>query len=118
MKFLTNLTKTTFVRVAFTLLFAALLVSSTGCSYSAPANNAPSGTQVATGTVNSVNLTSVLNGSGGMQNATAVVLAVPLGTDSLVFCGDQRASFTLNASIQVSYTNGVYCSNLVTVAPH
>ncbi len=87
------------------------------CGYSAPPSNAPSGTQVVNGTVSSVGLTSVNNGSGGLTSATAVVLTVPLGTNSLVLCGDQRSQFTMNSSVQVSYTNGTYCSNLVSVAP-
>ena len=93
------------------------IVQLAACGYSAPPSNAPSGTQVANGTVSSVGLTSVNNGGGGLQSATAVVLAVPLGNTSLLLCGDQRAQFTMNSSVQVSYTNGTYCSNLVSVAP-
>jgi hypothetical protein len=75
------------------------------------------GTTVVNGTVSSVNLTSVSNGAGGSINATAVTLTVPMGMNSLVLCGDQRSSFMMNSSLQVSYTSGLYCSNLVSVKP-
>jgi len=107
--------------VSFWRVLEVVLVLATiqlvACGYSAPPSNAPSGTQVANGTVSSVGLTSVNNGSGGLQSATAVVLAVPLGNTSLLLCGDQRARFTMNSSVQVSYTNGTYCSDLVSVQP-
>ena len=99
------------------LIVVLAVVQLVACGYSAPPSNAPAGTQVANGTVASVGLTSVNNGSGGLQSATAVALNVPLGSTSLVLCGDQRSQFTMNASVQVSYTNGTYCSNLVSVAP-
>lgn len=99
------------------LIVVLAIVQLVACGYSAPPSNAPSGTQVANGTVSSVGLTSVNNGSGGLQSATAVVLTVPLGNTSLLLCGDQRAQFTMNSSVQVSYTNGTYCSDLVSVQP-
>jgi hypothetical protein len=101
----------------FELIVILAVVQLVACGYSAPPSNAPSGTQVANGTVSSVGLTSVNNGSGGLQSATAVVLAVPLGNTSVLLCGDQRAQFTMNSSVQVSYTNGTYCSDLVSVQP-
>ncbi len=99
------------------LIIVLAVVQLAACGYSAPASNAPAGTQVVNGTVSSVGLTSVNNGSGGLQSATAVVLTVPLGNTSLLLCGDQRSQFTTNASVQVSYTNGTYCSDLVSVKP-
>jgi hypothetical protein len=100
------------------ILLTLSVISLAACSYSAPNAPAATGTQTVNGTVSTVALTSVLSGSGGTQTATAVSLAVPLGSNSLVLCGDQRASFTLNASVQVSYNDGIYCSNLVSVTPH
>ena len=93
---------------------AQLLIS---CGYSAPSVSNPSGTQVVNGTVSAVALTQVNNGAGGLTSATAVTLTVPLGTTSLVLCGDQSAKFSMNASVQVSYTNGAYCSTLISVNP-
>jgi len=117
-----NLKNSASRRNAFRLLFGLLLALSVmqlaACSYSAPNTPTASGDTTVNGTVNSVSLTTVLNSSGGTQPATSVVLTVPLGTNSLVLCGDQRTSFTLNASVNVSYTNGVYCSTLVSVTPH
>ncbi len=101
------------------VLLLMLMSGLVGCGYSAGnTSTGPSGTQSVTGTVNSVGLTQVNNGSGGLQTATAVVLMEPLGTTNLVFCGDDRSSFTVNASIQVTYNNGVYCATLMTVTPH
>jgi hypothetical protein len=104
-------------RPSFFALLLILLLQLLGCNYSAPKNTGPAGTQTVNGTVAAVLLTSVTNGAGGTNPATSVTLTVPLGTNSLVLCGDQRSSFTLNSSVQVAYTNGTYCQNLVSVTP-
>ena len=97
------------------LLLALSLTQLLGCGYSAPSMSNQQGTNIVNGTVSAVALTSVLSTSGGMQSATAVMLTVPLGTTSLVLCGDQTGRFAVNTSVQVSYTNGTYCSTLVSV---
>jgi len=102
-----------FLSFILTLTLTQLLA----CAYSAPSMTNPQGTNIVNGTVSLVTLTSVLSTSGGMQDATAVNLTVPLGTTSLVLCGDQRSSFAVNSAVQVSYTNGTYCSTLVSVQP-
>jgi hypothetical protein len=88
-----------------------------GCGYKSSMNNTSGSTQSVSGTVSSVALTSVTNGAGGLTTATAVSLNVALGTSSLVLCGDQRASFSMSATVTVSYMNGTYCANLVSVKP-
>jgi hypothetical protein len=105
-----------FFRRVVELLFALSLTPLLACGGYGAGNMASSaGTTVVNGTVSSVSLTSVNNGNGGLQTATAVALTVPLGSNSLVLCGDQRSSFTMNSSVQISYTSGVYCSTLVSV---
>ncbi len=100
------------------LLFALSLMQLLACGgYGAGNMSTSSGTASVNGTVSAVGLTSVNNGAGGLTPATAVTLTVPLGMNSLVLCGDQRSSFTVNALVKVSYTNGTYCSNLVSVTP-
>ncbi len=98
---------------------AYLLIVLASCGYSSPnsMNNGPTGAQTANGTVSAVSLTSVLSTSGGTQTATAVTLTVPLGTTSLVFCGDQTSKFASNAAVSVNYTNGTYCATLNSVSP-
>jgi hypothetical protein len=105
------------VRRLVELLFVFSLLQLVACGYSAPSTSGASGTTTVNGTVNSVALTSVNNGTGGLTNATAVVLTAPLGMNSLLLCGDQRSSFPANTAVQVSYTSGTYCSNLVSVNP-
>ena len=105
-----------FVRRSVELLFVLSLIQLVACGYSAPMNSS-SGSTTVNGTVSSVGLTSVNNGAGGLTSATAVSLTAPLGMNSLLLCGDQRSSFTMNASVQVSYTSGTYCSTLVSVNP-
>ncbi len=106
-----------FRRVVGFVVLIGVLQLLVGCGYSAPSVSNPSGTQVVNGTVSAVALTQVNNGTGGLTAATAVTLTVPLGTTSLVLCGDQSSKFATNASVQVSYTNGPYCSSLVSVTP-
>jgi hypothetical protein len=77
----------------------------------------PSGVFVSTGSVSLVRLTVISNSNGTFVNVTAVTLLVPMGSNSLFFCGDQRPSFVMNSNVQVSFTNGQGCSNLVNVAP-
>ena len=101
----------------FALLLVLGLLQLLGCGYKSMGNNATGPNQTVTGTVATVVLTSVNNGSGGLSTATAVTLNVALGSSSLTLCGDQRTSFTMNTAVTVSYTNGTYCSNLVSVKP-
>lgn len=77
----------------------------------------PSNVSVASGTVSVVHLTVVSNSNGTFVNVTAVTLLMPLGTNSLMLCGDQRSQFPTNSTVQVSYTPGQDCSNLVKVGP-
>jgi hypothetical protein len=105
-----------FFRRVVGLLFVLSLTQLLACGgYGGGNMGTPTGTTVVNGTVSAVSLTSVSNGSGGVQPATAVTLTVPLGMSSLVLCGDQRSSFTTNSSVRVSYTSGLYCSTLVSV---
>ena len=67
------------------------------------------------GTVSVVRLTVVSNANGTFVNVTAVTLLVPMGSDSLMLCGDHASSFTMNSNVQVSFTQGQDCSNLVMV---
>jgi hypothetical protein len=106
-----------FLRRALNVLLAVCVIQLVGCGYKSMGNNPSGPTQNVSGTVAAVALTSVNNGSSGLTTATAVTLNVALGTSSLVLCGDQRTSFTSNAAITVSYMNGTYCANLVSVKP-
>jgi hypothetical protein len=69
------------------------------------------------GTVSSVALTSVNDGTGGLATGTAVTLTVVMGVNSLVLCGDQRSNFTMSSMVRVTTTPGTYCSTLVSVMP-
>lgn len=99
---------------ALILLWSQLV----GCSgvYVAGISN-PSNVTVTTGSVSAVRLTVISNSSGTFVNITAVTLLMPLGTSSLMLCGDQRSSFPMNSTVQVSYTPGQDCSNLVKAGP-
>jgi hypothetical protein len=113
------------MRLSVSLLWSCLLLLvllgvslSLGCGsvYVAGAIN-PSGTVVTTGSVSFVALSVQSGPNGTLFNITAVTLAAPFGSSSLAFCGDQRASFPMNAVVRVSYTEGTGCSNLVTITP-
>lgn len=109
--------RTNVVYRSLALFVGLCVIQLGGCGYKSMGNNATGPNQSVSGTVAAVALTSVNNGSGGLTNATAVTLNVALGTSSLVLCGDQRNSFAMNATVTVSYMNGTYCSNLVSVKP-
>ncbi len=77
----------------------------------------PSNVVVSTGTVSFVALSVVSGSNGTFVNVTGVTLLVPMGSSSLMFCGDQRPSFPMNSMVQVSFTEGQNCSSLVNVVP-
>ena len=106
-------------RAVAMLIFMILLIQLLACgAYSTPSMGINTGTtSTVSGAVSSVALTSVNNGMGGLTTATAVTLSVAMGVNSLVLCGDQRSSFTMNSMVQVSTTPGTYCSTLVSVMP-
>ena len=101
------------------LLFLALLLLITGCATVRVSglfiSSAPS---VSIGTVSFVHFTAIFGDNGSLINVTVVTLATPPTTSTLTFCGNQSSQFTMNSTVQVSFTPGPSCSNLVAVAPH
>ena len=75
-----------------------------------------SNTSSSIGTVSFVHFTAIFDSQGTLINVTVVTLAVPPATNTLTFCGNQSAQFTMNTAVQVSFTPGQSCSNLVSVA--
>lgn len=106
------------------LLFLLFLSQLLACDSSFRVAGAiqPSNVTVTTGTVSVVRLTVISNSNGTFFNVTAVTLLVPMGSNSLMFCGDQRSNFPMNTVVQVSFTasQGSFsqgCTNLVNVTP-
>jgi hypothetical protein len=104
-------------RLIAEILFAVLVSQLLACSgvYVVGVSN-PSNVTVASGTVSFVSFSVISGPNGTMVNVTAVTLLAPLGSNSLMLCGDQRSSFAMNSNVQVSYTTGQDCSNLLKVA--
>jgi hypothetical protein len=101
------------------LLFLLCLVQLLGCGSTTFVSGAihPANVVVTTGTVSFVALSVVSGSNGTFVNVTGVTLLVPMGSNSLTFCGDQRSNFTMNTLVQVSFTSGQGCSTLVGVTP-
>jgi hypothetical protein len=99
------------------ILFGLLLSQLLACgSFRVAGAIQQSNATVTTGTVSVVRLTVISNSNGTFVNVTAVTLLVPMGSSSLMLCGDQRSNFVMNSNVQVSFTAGANCSNLVRVA--
>ena len=75
-------------------------------------------TSTSTGTVSFVHFTAIFDSNGTLINVTIVTLAVPSAMSTFTFCGNQASQFTVNSPVQVSFTPGQSCSNLVAVVPH
>jgi len=101
------------------LLFASLLLVGCGSISVSGALN-PSNLSVAAGTVSFIHFTAIFDSTGTLINVTVVTLAVPPVTNMFTFCGNQTSQFTMNSSVQVSFSPATTqaCSNLISVVPH
>jgi hypothetical protein len=108
-----------FFRHSAEVLFLFCLSQLLGCGSTTFVGGAihPSNVIVTNGTVSFVALSVVSGDNGTFVNVTGVTLLEPLGTSSLTFCGDQRPSFIMNTTVQVSFTSGQSCSTLMGVMP-
>jgi hypothetical protein len=101
------------------LLLIVLLSVLTGCGTFRVAGAINfSNTSVSTGTVSFVHFTAIFGDRGTLINVTVVTLVAPPVTNTFTFCGNQSSQFTMNSAVQVSFTPGQSCSNLVAVTPH
>jgi hypothetical protein len=100
------------------LLLVPLFSSLIGCgSFRVSGAINPSNVLVATGTVSFVQFTAIFDSKGTLINVTVVTLLVPPGTNTLTFCGNQASQFTMSSAVQVSFSTGQACSNLIAVVP-
>ena len=101
------------------LLLLSLLLVLTGCgTFRVAGALNVSNTSVSTGTVSFVHFTAIFGSSGTLINVTVVTLVTPPAMNTLTFCGNQSSQFTMNSAVQVSFTPGQSCSNLVAVVSH
>ena len=74
---------------------------------------------VVSGTVSIVQFTAIFNNKDTLIDVTVVTLLVPVGTNTFTFCGNQVSQFSMNSSVQVSFTPSTQaCADLVAVVPH
>jgi hypothetical protein len=107
------------VRRPARLLLLPLLLLLTGCGTIrvSGALNA-SNISVSSGTVSFVHFTAIFDSKGTLINVTIVTLAAPPTMNTLTFCGNQTSQFAMNSGVQVSFTGGQSCSDLISVVPH
>jgi len=77
-----------------------------------------SNTSVSTGTVSFVHFTAIFDSKGTLINVTIVTLVATPAMNTFTFCGNQASQFTMNSAVQVSFTQGQSCSDLISVMPH
>jgi hypothetical protein len=75
----------------------------------------PGGSQTISGTVNTVQLTSIRDITGETIILTAVTFMKSGTATTINFCGDQQEKFPVDHDVQVDFNTGVYCSRLLTV---
>jgi len=69
-----------------------------------------------TGNVVSSILVSINDHSGRPLTVTRVTLTNGGLSNTFFFCGDQKASFPLGATVKVEFTSGIDCMSIVDVA--
>jgi hypothetical protein len=101
------------------LFLVALLLLLNGCGTVRVAgiftSSEPS---VSIGTVSFIHLTAIFGDNGTLINVTVVTLVTPRTMNTFTFCGNQSSQFTMNSTVQVSFTPAHSCSTLVAIAPH
>lgn len=75
----------------------------------------PGGSQIISGTVSTVQLTSIRDITGETIILTAVTFTNSGIATTINFCGDQREKFPVDHDVQVDFNTGVYCSRLLAV---
>ena len=106
-------------RLPARLLLLPVLLLLTGCgTFRVSGALNASNTSISTGTVSFVQFTAIFDSKGTLINVTVVTLLAPPTTNTFTFCGNQASQFTMSSAVQVSFTPGQSCSNLVAVVPH
>ncbi len=96
------------------VLIAALLLFSTGCGNVFVGGAIRTGSTIQ-GSVSTVQLSSILSGTGGTLQVTFVTF-LQNGTSSTIgFCNDQTSLFPRNQTVSVNFNPGQTCSTVIIV---
>ena len=97
------------------LIFAgSFLLSSIGCGNVFVRGAIRTGSTIQ-GSVSTVEIGSVLNGTGGTVQVTFVTF-LENGTSSTTgFCGDQTSLFPVNQTVMVNFNPGQPCATVITI---
>ena len=98
------------------LLGLCFLCASCGGSFFIGFVSNPVGTQSISGTVSTVTFGFIQDVTGTRIDFTGVTFVNPGTITTINFCGDQRSKFRINSSVQATFSIGLFCSNLISIA--
>lgn len=75
----------------------------------------PGGSQTISGTVSTMQLSSIRDITGETIILTAVTFMNSGTATTINFCGDQQDKFPVDHDVQADFSTGVYCSRLLAV---
>lgn len=95
-------------------LIGSLLLSAAGCGAVFIGGVIQPATTV-TGSVTSVQLSSVVNGAGGTVQVTFVTLLQSSASSTIAFCSNHISQFPLNQMVSVNFNPGQPCGTIIAV---
>ena len=101
-------------RLLSLILIGSLLVSSTGCGNVFVRGAIRTGSTIQ-GSVSTVQIGSVLNGTGGTVQVTFVTFLENGAFSTIGFCADQTSLFPLEQTVRVNFNPGQPCATVITV---
>jgi hypothetical protein len=101
-------------RLLFLILAASFLLSSIGCGNVFVRGAIQAGATIQ-GSVSSVEIDSVLNGTGGTVQVTFVTLLANGTFTTIGFCADQTNLFPMNQTVFVNFNPGQPCATVIIV---
>jgi hypothetical protein len=103
-------------RLLLPVLAASLLLSAAGCG-NFFVRGAVTTSSTIQGSVSTVLLSDMLNGTGGTVQVTFVTFLQEGTSSMLIFCNDQISLFPLDQTVLVNFNPGQPCATIVLVVP-
>jgi len=101
-------------RLLSLILAGSFLLSSIGCGNVFVGGAIRTGSTIQ-GSVSTVEIGSVLNGTGGTVQVTFVTLLANGTFSTIGFCADQSSLFPLNQTVMVNFNPGQTCATVILV---
>jgi len=102
-------------RLLCSLLACSLALCCSGCSGVFVGGAINPGFSTVSGTVSFIQLSNVMDGSGGFVVVTFVTFQQSGAPSTVGFCGDQTSQFPMNQMVKTNFNPGQPCAGLIVV---